>query len=207
MRRLTPVFLVSMLAAARLSAATYTVTNTGDSGAGSLRQALTDANGTPGVADTIAFNISGAGVHTILTATPLPPIIDALTIDGYTQPGSSPNSNGPALPDNSVHLIEIDGTNSGGGNGAAAIRIQGNFTFVVRGLVINRSPSSAIQVTTATGVIEGCFLGVDPTGVVGHSTTTVSSSSPRRTCASEGSCLPSATSSQQTRASSSPSAA
>ena len=169
MRRIMPAFFVSMLAAACLSAATYTVTHTADSGAGSLRQAITDANGTPAVADTIAFNIVGAGVHTITPASPLPLIIDALTIDGYTQPGSSANTNGPGLPDNSVHLIELDGTNSGGGNGAAAISIQGNFAFVVRGLVINRAPSSAIQVITANGVVEGCFLGVDPTGTVGRS--------------------------------------
>jgi hypothetical protein len=37
-------------------AATYTVTNTNDSGAGSLRQAIIDTNNNPGP-DTIAFNI------------------------------------------------------------------------------------------------------------------------------------------------------
>ena len=45
-------------------AATFTVTNTNDSGAGSLRQAILDANANPGL-DTIAFNIPGSGVHTI----------------------------------------------------------------------------------------------------------------------------------------------
>ena len=171
MRRLMPAFFVSMLAAACLSAATYTVTNTADSGAGSLRQAITDANGTPGVADTITFSIAGAGVHTITPATPLETITNAVTIDGYTQPGSSPNTNGPGLPDDSVHLIELNGSNSGGGNGQAAIRIQGNFAFIVRGLVINRAPSSGIQVITANGIVEGCFLGVDPTGLIGRSNT------------------------------------
>ena len=38
---------VLVFAAGRLSAATYTVTNTSDSGAGSLRQAITDANSEP----------------------------------------------------------------------------------------------------------------------------------------------------------------
>jgi hypothetical protein len=37
---------------------TYTVTNTNDSGAGSLRQAIIDANANPG-ADIIGFNLSG----------------------------------------------------------------------------------------------------------------------------------------------------
>ena len=47
---------------------TFTVTNTNDSGAGSLRQAILDANANPG-GDTIAFGIPGAGVHTITPAT------------------------------------------------------------------------------------------------------------------------------------------
>ncbi len=47
-----------------LRAATFTVLNTNDSGPGSLRQAILDANATPG-ADTIAFNIPGSGIHTI----------------------------------------------------------------------------------------------------------------------------------------------
>ncbi|HQU82429.1 MAG TPA: hypothetical protein PKY59_04865, partial [Pyrinomonadaceae bacterium] len=50
-------FLMMTLAAqTRISAATFTVTNTADSGAGSLRQAVADANATP-AADTINFNI------------------------------------------------------------------------------------------------------------------------------------------------------
>lgn len=52
---------ILLLASLPLSAATYTVTNTGDTGAGSLRQAITDANGTA-AADTIAFNIPGGGL-------------------------------------------------------------------------------------------------------------------------------------------------
>ena len=55
-------------------------------------------------------------MHTITPLTPLPDIIGRLDILGFTQPGSSPNTNGPGLPDNSVHLIEIDGTNTGGGD-------------------------------------------------------------------------------------------
>ncbi len=42
-------------------AATFTVTNTGDSVAGPLRQAILYGNGTPG-ADTTAFDVPGAGI-------------------------------------------------------------------------------------------------------------------------------------------------
>ena len=56
---------------------------------GSLRQAILDANGTPGP-DTIAFNIPGAGVHTITPATALPDHERRGAIDGYSQPGLEP---------------------------------------------------------------------------------------------------------------------
>ena len=67
--------------------ATYTVTNTNDSGAGSLRAAITSANASAGVADTIDFNIAGAGVKTIALASALPTIADAVIIDGASRPG------------------------------------------------------------------------------------------------------------------------
>src|SRR5262245_14272617 len=70
---------------------TYTVTSIADSGAGTLRQAILDANANPG-ADTIAFNITGSGVHTITPTSTLPDITGAVTIDGYTQPGSLANT-------------------------------------------------------------------------------------------------------------------
>jgi Bacterial Ig-like domain len=64
-------------------AATYTVTNNADSGAGSLRQAIVDANTTTGVADTINFNLGSSATIT-LTSAQLPDITDGagLTIDG-----------------------------------------------------------------------------------------------------------------------------
>jgi uncharacterized repeat protein (TIGR01451 family) len=69
-------------------AATFTVTTTADSGAGSLRQAITDAN-TAGTGNTIAFAIPGSGPFTISPASALPLIgQDNTTIDACTQPGS-----------------------------------------------------------------------------------------------------------------------
>jgi len=51
---------LSLLPVSPAFASTYTVTNTNDSGAGSLRQAVADANSHVG-ADTINFNIAGCG--------------------------------------------------------------------------------------------------------------------------------------------------
>jgi hypothetical protein len=77
------------IVAASAAGTTYTVTNTNDSGAGSFTQAVLDANASAGT-DTIAFNIPGAGPHT-LTFGPYGglDITDPVLIDGTTQPGSA----------------------------------------------------------------------------------------------------------------------
>jgi predicted outer membrane repeat protein len=69
-----------------LASATITVTNTNDTGAGSLRAAITTANGSPTVATTINFSVSG----TITLGSALPAIANSspngsLTIDGSGQ--------------------------------------------------------------------------------------------------------------------------
>jgi hypothetical protein len=58
---------------------TLAVTTTADSGPGSLRQAILDANGTPGTPDTIQFELP-AGPQTINLLTPLPAATDLLTV-------------------------------------------------------------------------------------------------------------------------------
>jgi hypothetical protein len=65
----------------------FVVTTALDSGAGSLRQAILDANTVDGPAVTIDFDIPGAGVRTIAPVTPLPPISGSVIVDGTTEPG------------------------------------------------------------------------------------------------------------------------
>ena len=82
--------------------ATFIVINTDDSGAGSLRQAITHANTNGNLADvdTINFDIPASdpncnatsGVCTISPTSALPTITQAVSIDGYSQPGASPNT-------------------------------------------------------------------------------------------------------------------
>src|SRR5260370_8524068 len=79
-----------MLASPRLAqTATFVVTNTADSGPGSLRQAIIDANARPGP-DVIAFSI-GSGVRTISPLSPLPFVTDPVLGHVQTHP-PSPNS-------------------------------------------------------------------------------------------------------------------
>ncbi|MET0620342.1 MAG: hypothetical protein ABW056_08675, partial [Thermoanaerobaculia bacterium] len=149
------------LLAAAASGLTYTVTSTADSGAGSLRQAITDANTNPG-ADTIQFNIAGSGVQTITPASSLPPITEAVTIDGYTQSGSSPNTLPTSQGLNTVLRIEIDGTNTGA---TACLDVQAD-DVTIKGLAINRCPGIGILTTGAHQdlVVEGCFIGTNAAG-------------------------------------------
>ncbi len=142
-------------------AATFTVTNTNDSGAGSLRQAILDANASGGT-DTIAFNIPGAGPHTIQPTSVLPNITDPVIIDGYTQLGASPNTNPPGLGINAVLKINLDGSDTGSGAKGLVIA-AGDST--VRGLVINRFGGWGIELVTNGGsLIEGNYIGTDVNG-------------------------------------------
>jgi hypothetical protein len=93
--RFPALFSLICLLGARLNAVTLMVTNTADSGTGSLRQAILDSNASVGVFDTIAFNVSGAGctgspaICTIGPSTGLPAISDPVILDATTQPGYS----------------------------------------------------------------------------------------------------------------------
>jgi hypothetical protein len=103
-------------------AATYTVTTLADNGAGSLRQAILDANASFG-ADTINFNIPGSGVRSIFPQMgELPEITDSLTINGATQPNYTGNP-----------LIEINGSALAGQLSGITVR---NGAVVIKALVI-----------------------------------------------------------------------
>ena len=53
---------------------TFLVSNTGDSGPGSLRQAILDSNNAAGATNAIDFDISSSGVQTIVPLSSLPAI-------------------------------------------------------------------------------------------------------------------------------------
>ena len=152
---------------------TFTVTNTDDSGEGSLRQAITNANANPG-ADTITFNIpasdtgcdSASGVCTISPATNLPTITDTVTIDGYTQPGSHPNT--LASGNDAMLKVELDGSNAGIANGLSLLGPDSSGSdssnSVIRGLVVNNFHVTGISAAGTGNTIEGNFVGTDPSG-------------------------------------------
>jgi hypothetical protein len=167
LKKLALNLVVALSLSGSLSAATLVVTNTNDSGAGSLRQAILDANASAGT-DTITFNIPDSGVKTISPVSSLPTITDPVIIDGYTQPGSSPNP--LALGDDAVLLIILSGASAPLGTDGLTIN-TGNST--IRGLVINGFKATAsdiggngisILAGSNSNVIEGNFIGTNAAG-------------------------------------------
>jgi len=132
---------------------TFLVSNTSDSGSGSLRQAILDSNNSVGAPNTIDFDISGTGVQTIVPLSSLPAITNPVLIDGTSQPGYG-----------GTPLIELSGSQVGGGDG---LTITGA-GVTIRGLDINNFSQGAGVHLTGTGAtgdwIYGNFLGTDPTG-------------------------------------------
>ena len=155
---------------------TFTVTNTNDSGAGSLRQAIVNSNGTSGNTNAISFNIPGTGVETINLLSALPTLSQPLKIDGTTEP----NSGGQPV-------IQIDGTKAGSGvvgldlaSSASGSTLKGlSITdFSGGGVVVNGA--SNVSITTddiglvklsAGAVVHGnTFYGVLLEGGANHDT-------------------------------------
>ncbi|MEW6129644.1 MAG: C25 family cysteine peptidase [Acidobacteriota bacterium] len=150
--------LIAWLNPQKTQGATFTVTNTNDSGAGSLRQAIINANATSTI-DTINFAITGSGVKTIAPLTPFPDITAPVIIDGTTQTGWSVGN----------LVIELDGTNAGASaNGLSFFNIPDTAaTSIVRGLAINRFSNAGIATQISSNItIEGCHIGTDPTGTI-----------------------------------------
>jgi len=162
-------------------AADLTVNNNVDPGDGAcnssctLRDAILAANANTG-ADTIRFdilNIPGTDVKTIRPNSALPAISEQVTIDGYTQPGASPNT--LAKSSNAKLMVELDGTNAGESANGLTIRAD---DVVVRGLAINRFSREGVFVSEGRDAlsgqpfepsrvkVEGNFIGTDATGTL-----------------------------------------
>ncbi len=125
-------------------AATFTVNNLLDSGAGSLRAAIESANLEPG--SMIAFSTNG----TILLSTPLPPVTSQVTIDGTTAPGfaSSP-------------VVSVD---FAGKTGLALA--EGSDGSTVRALSLVQSVGPTVTIASTGNTIAGNYIGLNPAGVL-----------------------------------------
>ncbi len=132
-----------------VKAATFTVTNTNDSGTGSFRAALSSANSASG-ADTITFSISGSGVQTI-NATGQYTVTSPVTIDGTSQPGYS-----------GIPLIKLNGTNAGDVPGIWITGGGSNST--IKGLSIVRFQNNGVKLEGSSNTLTANYIGIDTDG-------------------------------------------
>ncbi len=152
---------------------TIVVDNTGDAddadttdgvcqtsgGVCTLRAAISQANNNRGP-DTIHFNIPGGGVRRIELGSDLPPINDpsgGVTIDGYTQPGATPNTD--PLTFNADIRIEIEGDSD-----SHAFLIQ-SAENTIRGLSIWQANVAIEMINEGAdgNIIVGNMIGTDTT--------------------------------------------
>jgi hypothetical protein len=133
------------------AAVIFVVTNVEDSGPGSLRQAIIDANNNPGL-DTISFNIGGAS-RSIRPILSLPTITDPVVIDGSTQPGFT-----------GTPVVELNGS-AGAAQTGLFIDAPG---CTIRALIVNGFHNDGIRLSNASigSHVEGCYIGTNSTGMI-----------------------------------------
>jgi titin len=130
--------------------AAFSVINTNDNGAGSLRQAIIDANANNGL-NAISFQIPGSGPFIISPQSTYPPITQPVIIDGTTQTGYS-----------SAPLIQING--AGIGANGDGLMIEGGGSIIL-GLAIYQCKRDGIRISgLGTNTIQACYLGTDARG-------------------------------------------
>ena len=137
------------LGASLSRSATFTVTTRADSGAGSLRQAILDADTNP-EPNNIIFQISGTPPFTITPLLALPAVGNPTIIDGTTQNGFT-----------SAPVIELSGASAGAN--VIGLQLLSGFS-TVRGLAINRFSAQGIVLNGPSNVIQGNYIGTDVTG-------------------------------------------
>lgn len=139
---------------AAFGANTLTVTTTAASGAGSLADAISQANsGACGSGCTIKFGVAGTFATSGYTIT-----ADGLSIDGYSAPGATPNHGGFPQPNDAT--ITVDIVPSGSVNTAFLIQASG---VTLDGLGISGFTSDAVSIDGATGAadqntVSGCLI-------------------------------------------------
>src|SRR6185369_10799553 len=144
----------AVTATATITGSTVIVTNTNDSGAGSLRQALLDANGSVCTATCNVQFAIGSGAQTIALSSGLPSISVPVVIDGTTQPGYSGT---PLISiDVNADTTLVPGLSLTGSNST------------VKGLTILHAHNAGIVVGGSTGgnTIQSCVVkGNDTDGI------------------------------------------
>jgi parallel beta-helix repeat protein len=159
------------------------VTSTGDGGAGTLRQAIIDANASPG-SNNVVFDIpppAGGQPIVIPLMSALPALTNPVNILGNTEPGFAANP---------MPLITIDGTNAGAGvdgltlstgsdqsqvtdltianfSGNGVVINSGNRDYLAD-LVVDHNGGNGILIegSSSSNLLRNNFIGTDFTGTL-----------------------------------------
>jgi Bacterial Ig-like domain (group 3) len=150
-----------VMAGSAAHAAPFTVANTNNTGVGSLRQAIIDSNTASPGPNTIDFTAAG----TVNVASALPAISVPVTINGYSAPLASVNTNAFGAADNAVLTFILNG----GGLAFDGLVLQNHTSSTIRGLVIRNFGGNGIQIAGTGGghTIAGCFIGTNAAGTAG----------------------------------------
>lgn len=143
-----------MGAASPETTATFWVTNTNDSGSGSLRQALLDANASAATQIYVNFNIPGAAPHVIQTLTRLPDIDPGIEISALTQPDADCSVWPPTL----TVVLKPANPSAGGSPGLflnSQSKLQG---LVIQGFTVG------VEVWDSNNTLWCNFIGTNPAG-------------------------------------------
>ncbi len=155
--------------------AVFTVTSTDDNGGvnpapfagtGTLRQAILDANATPG-ADTIDFALPDSlkgpgGWWTIQPLSALPEVTDPATIDGWSQAGAGRGLAPKIMLDGSIAspASGLDLVSNSTVRGLAVGNFVGGNGIHGAGIILSPDNSSSLGGNT----VQGCYVGLDPSG-------------------------------------------
>jgi MYXO-CTERM domain-containing protein len=143
------VVLALLLSHSVAHAALFTVKNANDSGPDSFRQALIDANMSPGP-HTIIFSLSAPGPATVTLASPLPSVIVALTVTGLGADQLTIQGSGasPVLTLSAGVQLQLSGVtikgavNSAGNGGGIAVTVADGTLILLDSVVTGNSASS-----------------------------------------------------------------
>ena len=124
-----------------------TVSSPADSGPGTLRQAILDANDSPDE-NLIVFHLPESSAIHLLS--PLPDITSPLIIDGWSQPGFAGSP-----------IVELDGSSASNAIDGLTVRSSNS---TIRGLVLHNFATAIRLGLDGSNIIQGNYIGTDITG-------------------------------------------
>src|SRR5438876_849728 len=143
------VLLLALAFAPAAFANTYVVTSSADSGSGTLRDAITLANESVGLDDTITFDLPFAD-STIVPFSNLPTITDGLFVDGST-PGAT----------NGQQHVRLAGTALDSTGVGLRFATSPTAQDEVRGLTITQFQQTGLDLGVNAVTVSGDYIGTD----------------------------------------------